>query len=381
MTSIRQRLRELKTVRFDWMLMIILCSLLGFIVENIWNYFTNGYVDNRNMFLPFLLGYGIAILLVYIFFGVPTKKTLPLYFLKVLVFTTAAEIALGYTVEAICGFRYWDYTPLPLHFTPYASVITSLGFMLIVSLFMYFYFTPLMKLFKSWSTRKPVRVLTTILIVLMGIDWIASFVRMFILHSSNETWIFSRDLYAWITTREMVVVVAMFFVYSFLGWCMESCWISFLNKKWTNRGMMHLPLCPIYGFGEFAGYRLLLLLPHNYILYFVIGLVFCTILEYVVAKVMIARTGYLWWDYTKRPFNYKGILSLESSLMWGLIAVVEMAFLHTGIEGLFMGIPTYILAMIVIGLILITIGDLIYTIRQVKTEGMKAEENNIMKVR
>ena len=381
MSSIRQRFREFGTVRYDWMLMLILCSFLGYVVENIWNYFTNGYVDNRNMFLPFLVGYGIAIWLVYIFFGVPSTRKLPLYCVKILLFTTAAEIALGYTVEAICGFHYWDYTSLPLHFTPYASVITSLGFMLVVSLFMNVHFTPLMKLFRKWTEHKAVRILAVLLVVLMAVDLIASFIRMYTLGAGNETWLFSRDLYAWVSTNEIVIDVAMFFIFSFLGWCMESSYVSFLNKKWTNRGMLFAPLCPIYGFGEFIGYRLLLLLPHNYFLYFFIGTTFCTILELIVAKIMIAKTGFVWWDYTKRPFNYKGILCLESSIAWGVIAVVEMWFLHEGIAGLLRMIPPYVLPMLVIGLILYCIGDLIYSLRKIRNEGMKAEANNILKVR
>ena len=44
-------------------------SFLGFIVENVWLTATKGYIDNRNMCFPFLLGYGIAILLIFIILG------------------------------------------------------------------------------------------------------------------------------------------------------------------------------------------------------------------------------------------------------------------------------------------------------------------------
>lgn len=381
MSHIRERLREFKTIRYDWMFMITLCSLLGFIVENVWNYFTNGYVDNRSMFLPLLIGYGIAILLVYVIFGVPTTKTLPIYLIKVCIFVTLAEISLGYAIEWICGFRYWDYTPLPLHFTPYASVITSLGFALIISLFMNVHFKALMESFAKWTSKTVGKVIAVAFISAMAIDYIASFVRMFIQRSANETWLFNREIYAWVSTDEIVIVVAMFFVYSFLGWCMESVYISWMNKKWTNRGLMRSPLCPIYGFGEFIGYRLLMLLPQNYILIFFVGTAFATAFELLVAKIMIWKTGYLWWDYTNRPFNYKGILCLESTIAWGVIAVIEPLFLHDSIDGLMRMIPKDVLALIIIGLIIYTIGDLIYSMRKYKTEGMQAEANNILKVR
>ena len=37
-------------------LMATVVSFLGFVVENVWLAFTKGYIDNRNMALPFLLG-------------------------------------------------------------------------------------------------------------------------------------------------------------------------------------------------------------------------------------------------------------------------------------------------------------------------------------
>ena len=381
MSGIGNRIRGLGKTRYEWMLMIILCSFLGYLTENIWNYFTKGYVDNRNMFMPLLIGYGIAILLVYVFFGAPGKKGVILYALKILIFTAIAEIALGYTFEFICGFRFWDYSDMPLHFTPYVSAITSAGFVLIITLFMKAHFTSLMELFKKWSEYKAVRIIASLVTLLMCADLVLSYVLMIRNGTGNDTWLLKVDPLDYFSEKEVALVVSMFFVYSFLGWCMESAYITFLNKKWTNRGIMVAPLCPIYGFGEFIGYKLILLLPKNYILIFVVGTVFATFFEYLVAKFLIWKTGYLWWDYTKRPFNYKGILCLESTLAWGVIAVVEVAFLHEGIYNLLSMVPTYILALINTGLIIYVIGDLIYSVRKFKKEGLQVEENNILKVR
>ena len=381
MGSIGKRIKEFRTIRFDWMLMIILCSFLGYITENLWNYFTCGYVDNRNMFLPFLIGYGIAILFVYILFGVPKKKRLWLYAIEVFIFTSAAELALGYLVEWIGGFRYWDYSDIPLHFTPYVSLITSIGFTTIITLFMNVHFTPLMERFRAWCEHKWVCALTVIMIILMASDFVYSFLVMFENGAKNEHWSVSIDPFVFFKEDESVIIVSMFFVFSFLGWCMESAYISFLNKKWTNRGFMFAPICPIYGFGELIGYKLIKLLPQNYILLFFVGAVFATLFEYLVAKFLIWKTGYLWWDYTKRPFNYKGILCLESTIAWGVITVLVVGFLHEGIHDLLATVPTDILAVIDIAMIMYIFGDTLYSIRKFRREGLKAEENNILKVR
>lgn len=54
-------------------LVIAVVSFLGFAVENIWLAITKGYIDNRNMCLPFLLGYGLAVAVIYLLFGTPKK--------------------------------------------------------------------------------------------------------------------------------------------------------------------------------------------------------------------------------------------------------------------------------------------------------------------
>ena len=36
----------------------------------------------------------------------------------------------------------------------------------------------------------------------------------------------------------------------------------------------------------------------------------------------------MWWDYNDKPFNYRGIICLESTIAWGFYAVGIVAFLH-----------------------------------------------------
>ena len=43
--------------------------------------------------------------------------------------------------------------------------------------------------------------------------------------------------------------ILYFYVYCFLGWIFESCYVSFRKKEWVNRGFLHGPFLPIYGSG------------------------------------------------------------------------------------------------------------------------------------
>lgn len=57
-------------------MVMIIVSMLGFIVENIWLAMTKGYMDNRNMCFPFLIGYGLGMLLILLIIGTPKKMWL-----------------------------------------------------------------------------------------------------------------------------------------------------------------------------------------------------------------------------------------------------------------------------------------------------------------
>ena len=46
-------------------MIVSVVSFLGFVVENIWLAAIKGYMDNRGMRFPFLIGYGVAVLTIY----------------------------------------------------------------------------------------------------------------------------------------------------------------------------------------------------------------------------------------------------------------------------------------------------------------------------
>ena len=43
--------------------------------------------------------------------------------------------------------------------------------------------------------------------------------------------------------------LALFYIYSFLGWLMEAVGISIREKRFVDRGFLIGPYCPIYGTG------------------------------------------------------------------------------------------------------------------------------------
>ena len=129
--------------------MLTLVSFLGFLIENTWIVLTEGFVDNRNMNAPFLIGYGVIVLLIYRFMGTPEQLTgilqfargwtrhgrISLYFLTSFFVVCSVEILTGYVVEKVCSLYYWSYEALPLHITRYTSLPTSVSFAFLIVFF------------------------------------------------------------------------------------------------------------------------------------------------------------------------------------------------------------------------------------------------------
>ncbi len=150
---------------FALCMVVCVVSFLGFAVENIWLAVTKGYMDNRNMVFPFLLGYGIAIVLLYLILGTPQKLWLfgrvirikermtkvIFYFTGSMLCVSMGEVLLGKLVEKVCRFYWWDYSKLPFHITRYTSLPTSAMFSCLITLFMDKAFLPLLYCFQKWN--------------------------------------------------------------------------------------------------------------------------------------------------------------------------------------------------------------------------------------
>ncbi len=132
---------------------------------------------------------------------------------------------------------------------------------------------------------------------------------------------------------------AYFVIYSFLGWAMESLYVSVSTKKWVNRGFLNGPLCPIYGTGALLIIIGLTPVTNSILLLFCGGFLIATVVEYFIGAALEKLFHATWWDYTEKPFNLKGRVCLERSIQWGLLSVVMMRLIQPVIADLSAAIP------------------------------------------
>lgn len=186
---------------FALVMIATVISLLGFIVENLWLWITKGYMDNRNMIFPFLVGYGLAVILIYLLFGTPRRlrffgKSIQIkskiirilfYFLMVMICICIGEILLGKLVEKTCHFCWWDYSKIPLHITQYTSIPTSGGFSVLIVIFMHTMFMPLYEYFLSWKDSVLRNISLTLFVLMIG-DYFYNAYLMYTKKSMQIRW-------------------------------------------------------------------------------------------------------------------------------------------------------------------------------------------------
>ena len=158
-------------------------------------------------------------------------------------------------------------------------------------------------------------------------------------------------------------MINWFFMFSLIGYLLECVVLSYENKTPVlNRGFGHGPFCIIYGFGALGAARLLGPLSASPLKLYFASMLMATSMELVTAHMMIRLFGSFWWDYSKKPFNYKGIVCLESSLAWGALGIIFFKFLNGFVHHVVGYVPQQFEKRMALGLLVFYICDFMYSV-------------------
>ncbi len=144
-----------------------------------------------------------------------------------------------------------------------------------------------------------------------------------------------------------------FYFYCFVGWCIESTYVSIHQKRLVNRGFMRGPFLPLYGSGGIMMLVVSMPFQEHLILVYIAGCIGATILEYVTGATMEALFKVRYWDYSDKKFNFQGHICLGTSLAWGLLTILMTRLVHKPVEHLVLMIPA---TMLTIATLLLTVG-------------------------
>jgi uncharacterized membrane protein len=164
-------------------------------------------------------------------------------------------------------------------------------------------------------------------------------------------------------TEQIMQWMLYFYIYCFLGWIFESCYVSLKERRWTNRGFLRGPFLPIYGSG--AVMMLVVSEPFrdNLVLTYFAGVVGATVLEYVTGAALEAIFKVRYWDYSYQKFNIKGYICLSSSIAWGFFTIGMNEYLHPAILKLLEPIPVAVQVLLTGGVSIYFVVDTIMSVK------------------
>lgn len=124
----------------------------------------------------------------------------------------------------------------------------------------------------------------------------------------------------------------LFFIYSVIGWFMETIFVGIQKKRIVDRGFLIGPYCPIYGVGALVMIFYLTQYKDNILTVFILGVVICSLLEYFTSYVMEKLFKTRWWDYSNNKFNLNGRICGFNSLLFGIAGVLVIYFVQPSLD-------------------------------------------------
>lgn len=182
----------------------------------------------------------------------------------------------------------------------------------------------------------------------------------------------------------------VFFIGSIFGWGLETVFRRFCksntSRKWINPGFLLGPYLPLYGFGACTLY-LLAEVEHSFdsdspfskFLILLTMAVCMTLLELIAGLIFVCGMKVELWNYSDKPFNFRGIICLEFSFYWFLLATFYYIVIHPPIvritdflsENMFCLFPLGVLT----GIFAVDVGYSVQIVTKIKKF---AAENNIL---
>ena len=123
-----------------------------------------------------------------------------------------------------------------------------------------------------------------------------------------------------------------FIIYSLMGWLIEVLYAYKKQRRFINRGFLIGPMCPIYGCGAIAMISIFQGYKSNILILFLLSTAIISFIEYITGTILEGVFNKKYWDYGDEPFNIKGRVCLHFSLIWGLLVLLVIKYVHPLID-------------------------------------------------
>lgn len=130
------------------------------------------------------------------------------------------------------------------------------------------------------------------------------------------------------------LLILYFFCYSLLGYLVEVAYCSIREKRLVNRGFLHGPYLPIYGFGSLLVILFFSRFSEHMILLFVLSVLGTSVLEYITSYLLEVFFHAKLWDYSTYPLNIHGRVCALNSTLFGLLSLSLIYVIHPALARL-----------------------------------------------
>ena len=162
--------------------------------------------------------------------------------------------------------------------------------------------------------------------------------------------------------KELLILITLGFVIAaFCGWVYEEICVRVKYGSFSHRGMLHIPLLPIYGFGAW-GLAVLLRRVRSSAAFLLLSVLIASVFEYVCALLLELIFHETFWTYADWPLSFQNRISLISSLIFGLLALIFVKAVIPFVRFLMKKMPQPLLLTVSVFLILLISADFIFVL-------------------
>jgi len=165
-----------------------------------------------------------------------------------------------------------------------------------------------------------------------------------------------------------LIYVLLFFSFSIGGWIWEVGIHVIEDGVFINRGTMHGPWLPIYGFGGVGALLLFKKRVDNQVGVFVGSVFICAAAEYVTSVLIEKIQGLKYWDYNGYFLNINGRICFEGIVVFGFACILVIYILSPFLDNIYEHIPKKVLAAAAVILCVCFAADFVYSLK-VPNEG------------
>lgn len=146
----------------------------------------------------------------------------------------------------------------------------------------------------------------------------------------------------------------LFFIYSFIGWILETAAAAVRHKKFVNRGLVNAPFCILYG--SASVFITIFCQELGGIWLFIGSVIAATVFEWIAGHLIEKIYHERWWNYSNRKWNVDGYICVTMSALWGILSLIMMKWTNNLFIRLFSilpRVPRLIIIVILLGLIIL----------------------------